>query len=90
MVETTITIKHKVGLHARPAALFCKTAQTYQANITVKNLTRDTPLADAKSVISLFKAAVGQNHTIHVTAEGEDEEAALAALVGLIEDNFGE
>ncbi len=90
MVESTITIKHEAGLHARPAAIFCKTAQAYQANITVKNLTRDTPIVDAKSIISLFKAAVSQNHTIHVTAEGEDEEAALAALVGLIEDNFGE
>jgi phosphotransferase system HPr (HPr) family protein len=90
MLEVTLTIKHEVGLHARPAAVFSKTAQTYQSKITVKNLTRDTPVADAKSVISLFKAAVAQNHTIYMTAEGEDEEAALAALVGLIEDNFGE
>lgn len=90
MVETTITVKHKVGLHARPAAVFAKTAQGFQSDITVKNVTRDTQPVNAKSVINLFKAAVGQGHSIHLTADGSDEDAALAALVGLIEDNFGD
>ncbi|MCB9102425.1 MAG: HPr family phosphocarrier protein [Anaerolineales bacterium] len=90
MVETTITIKHEVGLHARPAAVFAKTAQSFEANITVKNVTRDTQPVNAKSVINLFKIAVSQGHSIHLTANGSDEDDALAALVGLIEDNFGE
>lgn len=90
MVETTITVKHKVGLHARPAAVFAKTAQSFQADITVKNVTRDTAPVNAKSVINLFKAAVGQGHQIHLTAAGSDEEAALAALVELVETNFGD
>lgn len=90
MVETTITVKHKVGLHARPAAVFAKTAQGFQADITVRNITRDTAPVNAKSVINLFKAAVGQGHSIHLTANGSDEESALAALVGLIEANFGD
>lgn len=90
MVETTITVKHEVGLHARPAAIFAKTAQSFEANITVKNVTRDTQPVNAKSVINLFKIAVSQGHSIHLTANGSDEDDALAALVRLIEDNFGE
>ncbi len=90
MVEATITVKHRVGLHAGPAAMFARTAQQFQADITVKNVTRDTTPLDAKSVINIFKAAVGQNHTIHLVANGSDEQDALAALVELIENNFGD
>ena len=90
MVEKTITVTHKVGLHARPAAVFAKTAQAFKAAITIKNVTRGTSSVDAKSVINIFKAAVAKDHTIHLTAEGEDEENALASLVGLIENNFGD
>jgi len=90
MVEATITVKHEVGLHARPAAVFAKTAQSFESDITVKNVTRDTQAVNAKSVINLFKIAVSQGHSIHMTANGSDEEDALVTLVGLIEDNFGE
>lgn len=90
MVETTLTVKHEVGLHARPAAVFAKTAQSFGADITVKNVTRDTQPVNAKSVINLFKIAVSQGHSIHLTANGSDEEDALVTLVRLIEDNFGE
>ena len=90
MVETTITVRHKVGLHARPAAVFAKTAQGFQADITVRNVTRDTDPVNAKSVINIFRAAVSKDHTVHLTASGDDEQEALTALVGLIEDNFGD
>lgn len=90
MVETTITVRHKVGLHARPAAVFAKTAQSFQSEVMVKNITRDTQPVNAKSVINLFKAAVGQGHSIHLTANGSDEDHALASLVELITNNFGD
>jgi phosphocarrier protein HPr len=90
MVETTITVRHKVGLHARPAAVFAKMAQSFQSDITLKNVTRDTAPINAKSVINLFKSAVSKDHAIHLTVSGADEEVALAALVGLIENNFGD
>jgi phosphotransferase system HPr (HPr) family protein len=90
MVEATITVRHRVGLHAGPAAMFARMAQQFQADITVKNITRDTPPMNAKSIINIFKVAVGQHHTIHLTANGSDEQEALAALVGLIENNFGD
>ncbi len=90
MIEATITVRHPVGLHARPAAVFAKTAQGYQAKVTVRNVTRNTNPVDAKSILSIFKAAVAKDHTIHITANGADEYDALTALVKLIEDNFGE
>jgi phosphotransferase system HPr (HPr) family protein len=90
MTEATITITHEVGLHARPAATFVKTAKEYESKITVTNLTRDGAAADAKSVVQIFKAAVAKDHEIRITAEGPDEDEAVAALVGLIESNFGE
>lgn len=90
MVETTITVRHKVGLHARPAAVFAKTAQGFQADISIKNVTRDTAPVNAKSVINIFKSAVAKDHVIHLTATGDDEKEALDALVGLIESNFGD
>jgi phosphotransferase system HPr (HPr) family protein len=90
MAEATITITHEVGLHARPAAAFVKTAKEYQSKITVTNLTRDGASADAKSLVQIFKAAVAKDHEVRIVAEGPDEDEAVAALVGLIESNFGE
>ena len=90
MIEKTLTVKHKVGLHARPAAVFAKTAQSFEADITIENVTRGTAPVNAKSVINLFKSAVSQGHSIPLTVSGSDEEAALAALVELIETNFGD
>ncbi len=90
MQEATIVITHEVGLHARPAATFVKTAKGFDSAITVTNLTRGTDPADAKSLVQIFKAAVARDHEIKITADGSDEAAAMAALVDLIESNFGE
>ncbi len=90
MVETTITINHPVGLHARPAVTFVQTASKFQSKIMLANLTRNSPEVNAKSIVSVVKAAVGQGHTIRLMAEGDDAQAALDTLAKLIEDNFGE
>jgi phosphotransferase system HPr (HPr) family protein len=88
--EATVTITHEVGLHARPAATFVKTAKEFESKITVTNLTRDGDAADAKSLVQIFKAAVAKDHEVRIQADGADEDAAVAALVGLIDSNFGE
>lgn len=90
MIETTLTVKHKVGLHARPAAAFVKAATGFQSKISITNLTRNSAPVDAKSILSVLQIAVAQNHTIRLTAEGADEEVALTTLKQLIEVNFGE
>ena len=90
MIDHTITITHKVGLHARPAATFVKKAAEFESGITIENVTRGSDPMNAKSVVSVFKAAVAQGHDVRIVADGPDENEAMSALVGLIESNFGE
>ena len=90
MVETTITINHPVGLHARPGVTFVQAASKFQSKISLVNLTRNSAPVNAKSIVSVIKAAVGQGHTIRLTADGEDAQEAIDTLTKLIEDNFGE
>jgi phosphotransferase system HPr (HPr) family protein len=90
MVETRLTVTHKVGLHARPAALFVQTANKFASSIKVKNLTSHGNLVDAKSIIMVLTLGVMKDHEICIQAEGADEDKALAALASLVEANFGE
>lgn len=90
MHEITLTVSNEVGLHARPAALFVKTANKFKSNITVENLSCGSTTVDAKSILSLLTAGVECNHKIRVRAEGEDGEEAINALKKLVDSNFGE
>lgn len=83
-----ITIRHEVGLHARPAAMFVKAANRFISQITVKNLSNETDSVDAKSILGILSSGVQMNDRILITAEGEDEDEALAALRDLIEGDF--
>jgi phosphocarrier protein HPr len=89
-VSDEIVVQHKVGLHARPAAQFVKLAASYGANIQVENLTKNTNPVNAKSIISVLSINVVQDDKIRITAEGENEEAALESLIDLVQRNFGE
>lgn len=85
-----IAVSHPAGLHARPASLFVQTANKFSSDIQVQNLTDNSNLANAKSILSILTLGVCQNHEIEIVADGEDAEQALEALQALIEDNFGE
>ena len=87
MQKAEVTIRHKVGLHARPAALFVQTANKFKSAIQVINNERE---ADAKSILSVLTLGAGQGAVVKLIAEGEDEEQAVATLCQLIEGNFGE
>ncbi len=90
MVEAKIIVKHKVGLHARPAAAFVQTASKFSSEIMVRNLTRGGALVNAKSILSVLTLGVLQNHEIQLNAEGPDEEKAVESLRELVLNNFGE
>ena len=90
MAEATIQVKHKVGLHARPAALFVQTAAKFASKIKVKNLTANGNFVDAKSIIMVLTLGVMKDHEVVIQTDGADAEAALDALRALIEGNFGE
>ncbi len=87
MPEITLTIHHKVGLHARPAAVFVQTAKQFRSNIKV---TQGEKEANAKSILSVLALGVEQGAVIGIRAEGEDADQSLATLKALIENNFGE
>ena len=90
MTETRITVTHKAGLHARPAALFVQTANKYSSSVSVRNLTADGSAVDAKSIIMVLTLGVMKDHEILIQANGADESSAVAALQSLVESNFGE
>lgn len=91
MHEARLAITHPAGLHARPAALFVRTAASFDAAIRLTNLTRNPNRdADAKSILSLMTLGVEHNHEILIRADGPDEEAAVVTLRSLVERNFDE
>ena len=82
MPDQEVTITDEVGLHARPAALFCKKAAGFSSDITVA---KDDRTANAKSIMSVLKLDVKKGDTISITTEGEDADRALTELVQFIE-----
>jgi len=85
--EITLTIRHEVGLHARPAALFVKTANRFTSQIVVE---KDEQEVNAKSILSVLTLGAGQGAVVTIRAEGEDEVEAIEALRELVVSNFGE
>ncbi|MEA4909730.1 MAG: HPr family phosphocarrier protein [Chloroflexi bacterium] len=87
MPDVTLTVQNKVGLHARPAALFVQTASKFKSDIKVTNNDRT---ANAKSILGILTLGVHQNCNIKVEANGEDADLALTALKQLVDSKFGE
>src|SRR3989441_12487793 len=86
--ERPLTITNKVGLHARPAALFVQTAARFKD--TRVEVVKDGMVRDAKSILSVLTLGVGQGTTITVRAEGPQADAAVAALTDLVSRDFDE
>jgi phosphotransferase system HPr (HPr) family protein len=90
MAEITLQVKHKSGLHARPASLFVQTAAKFSSQIKVKNLTTNGEFVDAKSIIMVLTLGVMQDHEVVIQTDGADADAAIDMLRSLIDGNFGE
>ena len=87
MREVTLTIRNKVGLHARPAALFVRTAGKFKSKVSA---VKDGREVNAKSILSVLTLGAEQGAVVTIRAEGEDEVEAVEALQELVENNFGE
>lgn len=87
MAQREFTIQNKLGIHARPAAQFVKTASKFSSEIRVE---KDGEEVDGKSIMGLMMLAAGHGSVITVAAEGEDEGAALDAIADLIDRKFEE
>jgi len=87
MPTRNFTVTNKLGIHARPAAQFVKTASNFTSQIQVE---KDDEQADGKSIMGLMMLAAGHGSILTITADGVDADAALDALGALIEHNFEE
>lgn len=87
MAKKEFTIQNKLGIHARPAAQFVKTANRFQAEVFVE---KDGEEVDGKSIMGLMMLAAGHGSIITVSSEGPDAEAAMAAIADLIARKFEE
>ncbi len=87
MQQAKVLVQHEAGLHARPASQFVKLAKEFSSNITV---TSKGKTVNAKSIMLILTLGANKGTEIEVTAEGEDEQKAVAALVELVERNFSE
>ena len=86
--ERPLTITNKVGLHARPAALFVQTAARFKD--TKIEVVKDGTVRDAKSMLGVLTLGVSQGTTITVRADGPHADEAIAALTDLVDRDFGE
>ena len=74
MAKKEFTIQNKLGIHARPAAQFVKTANRFQSEVYVE---KDGEEVDGKSIMGLMMLAAGHGSVITVSSEGEDADAAI-------------
>jgi phosphocarrier protein HPr len=87
MLERAITIKNKLGLHARAAVKFVNTANRFGADV---HILKDGSEIDGKSILGILTLAATQGSDIVLRIDGPDEAAAWTALSDLIEGRFGE
>ncbi len=87
MMETTIVIQNRLGLHARACSVFVKEAAKYASHIT---LARDGLEVNGKSILGVMMLAAERGAELSLKAEGSDEQQAIAALVKVVNDKFGE
>lgn len=88
MYSKKTKIINKTGLHARPASIFVSAAGKFKSKVTIKKI--GGAEANAKSIVLLLTLALSQGTEVEISADGEDERAAVDALVTLINSGFGE
>ena len=87
MARAEVEIINKLGLHARASAKLTQVASAYKCELW---LSRSGRRVNAKSIMGVMMLAAGQGASIVIEAEGEDADAALAALQRLIANKFDE
>ena len=87
MTRTTTTINNKLGLHARASAKLTKLAGSFPCEVFI---TRGERRVNAKSIMGVMMLAAGIGAEVMIEIDGEREQEAMAALLALIADKFGE
>lgn len=87
MKSATIIVINKLGLHARASSKLVMLANKFNSNITIS---KDNKIANAKSLMTVMMLAANKGSTLILSADGEDEEAAMEAITTLFNSKFGE
>lgn len=87
MTSCEVSIKNRLGLHARAAAKFVHVATRFRSQVRVA---RDGRVMDGKSIMGILLLAAAYGTTISISADGPDETDAIAALCHLVDSAFGE
>ncbi len=86
-MEKTFTVKNRLGLHARPAALFVQTTNRYRSSVKVS---KGDVEVDGKSIMGLMMLAAEEGSKVRIVANGEDEKDVIQALEQLFQNFFDE
>ena len=89
MVELRVAVRNKLGLHARAAAQLVRTANSFKSDLRLERLDGSAS-ADAKSILNVLMLAASGGTELRAIADGQDEQAANAAVADLFEAGFGE
>lgn len=87
MFVKDVTVQNQVGLHARPATFFIQKANEFKSSIWVE---KEERRVNAKSLLGVLSLGIMSGNAIRVIADGSDEQAAVEALVALIDSGFAE
>ena len=87
MVEKSVTIENRAGIHARPAAILVQTTKNFKSNIYFE---KGTDKINAKSIMGIITLGAAYGTEIKVIADGEGEQAAVDTLVRIFESKFEE
>jgi phosphotransferase system HPr (HPr) family protein len=87
MVEQTIVIQNRLGLHARACSVFVREASRFASHIT---LSRDGLEVNGKSILGVMMLAAERGAELLLKVDGSDERQAVEALVKVVNDKFGE
>ena len=87
MITKEVKISNAIGLHARPATFFIQKANTYNSSIWVE---KDDRKVNAKSLLGVLSLGIAKGMTVTLSADGQDEDAAIDGLVSLINSGFNE
>lgn len=87
MIEKTVTVKNRAGIHARPAALIVKTANSFSSNLFIE---RDTMKINGKSIMGIITLGASYKTQLKIITEGDDEQQAAAAIEQLFLNRFEE
>ena len=87
MAQVQVEIINKLGLHARASSKCTQLAGRYASEIWIS---RNNRRVNAKSIMGVMMLAAAKGSKVDLEAHGDDEDAALAALVALINNRFDE